>query len=267
MNIKNIIIASALIAAIGLIIAILLSVAEKVFHVEVDERVELIRAQLAVNNCGACGYAGCDALAKAIADGSAPADACPVSGKESTDKIADIMGVAPSEYVRKTAFVKCGGNCNSRQKTANYYGVKECTYASVVNGGSEKSCAYGCFGYGSCATVCDNNAIEIIDGVAVINENLCVSCGKCVDICPLNLIEIVPYSAKYRVACSNKLKGKAVKDNCRNGCIACGMCERSCPQSAVKLTDNIASIDYSACSQCGLCAQKCPTKAILTFAK
>ena len=38
MEIKNIIIASAVVAIVGLIIAILLSVAEKIFHVEVDEK-------------------------------------------------------------------------------------------------------------------------------------------------------------------------------------------------------------------------------------
>jgi len=67
MEIKNIIIASAVVAIVGLIIAILLSVAEKIFHVEVDEKEIKIRQALAGNNCGACGYAGCDALAKAIA--------------------------------------------------------------------------------------------------------------------------------------------------------------------------------------------------------
>lgn len=72
MEIKNIIIASAVVAIVGLIIAILLSVAEKIFHVEVDEKEIKIRQALAGNNCGACGYAGCDALAKAIAKGEAP---------------------------------------------------------------------------------------------------------------------------------------------------------------------------------------------------
>lgn len=66
MEIKNIIIASAVVAIVGLIIAILLSVAEKIFHVEVDEKEIKIRQALAGNNCGACGYAGCDALAKQL---------------------------------------------------------------------------------------------------------------------------------------------------------------------------------------------------------
>ena len=53
MDIKSIIIASVVVAAVGLIIAVLLSVAEKVFHVEVDEKEIKVREALAGNNCGA----------------------------------------------------------------------------------------------------------------------------------------------------------------------------------------------------------------------
>lgn len=116
MEIKNIIIASAVVAIVGLIIAILLSVAEKIFHVEVDEKEIKIRQALAGNNCGACGYAGCDALAKAIAKGEAPVNACPPAGKSGADKIAEIMGTQAGDYVRQTAFVKCSGTCEVRHQ-------------------------------------------------------------------------------------------------------------------------------------------------------
>ena len=73
MSLHNILIATGIVAAVGLIIAIVLSIAEKAFHVDVDEKEVAVRECLAGNNCGACGYAGCDALAKAIAQGAAPA--------------------------------------------------------------------------------------------------------------------------------------------------------------------------------------------------
>ena len=149
MEIKNIIIASAVVAIVGLIIAILLSVAEKIFHVEVDEKEIKIRQALAGNNCGACGYAGCDALAKAIAKGEAPVNACPPAGKSGADKIAEIMGTQAGDYVRQTAFVKCSGTCEVRHQKYNYYGTRTCTSASVTPGGGERSCQYGCMGYGS----------------------------------------------------------------------------------------------------------------------
>ena len=43
----------------------------KKFYVEVDQKEIDVRAELPGNNCGGCGYAGCDALAKAIAAGEA----------------------------------------------------------------------------------------------------------------------------------------------------------------------------------------------------
>ena len=63
MEIKNIIIASAVVAIVGLIIAILLSVAEKIFHVEVDEKEIKIRQALT----------GASPLAIAFASASHPA--------------------------------------------------------------------------------------------------------------------------------------------------------------------------------------------------
>ena len=173
MDIKSIIIASVVVAAVGLIIAVLLSVAEKVFHVEVDEKEIKVREALAGNNCGACGYAGCDALAKAIAKGEAPVNACPPAGKKGAEKIAEIMGAQAGEFVRQTAFVKCSGTCEVRHQKFNYYGTRTCTSASVAPGGGERSCQYGCMGYGSCADVCDNQAIRIINGKAVVDEELC----------------------------------------------------------------------------------------------
>ena len=56
-----------LLAVLGILIGILLGVAGKVFAVETDERVEKVRECLPGNNCGGCGYPGCDGLAKAIA--------------------------------------------------------------------------------------------------------------------------------------------------------------------------------------------------------
>ena len=44
-------------------------------HVAVDEKAIAVRECLPGNNCGACGYAGCDAVAAAIAAGEAPVNA------------------------------------------------------------------------------------------------------------------------------------------------------------------------------------------------
>lgn len=46
-----------------------------------------------------------------------------------------------------------------------------------------------CTGCSLCKKVCLYDAIEIVDGKAVINEN-CVFCGACIEVCKLNSIEI-----------------------------------------------------------------------------
>ena len=77
---SSIIIATLAVAVIGLLIGILLVTVDKKFKVEVDEKQVAIRECLPGNNCGGCGYAGCDALASAIANQEAPVNACPVGG-------------------------------------------------------------------------------------------------------------------------------------------------------------------------------------------
>ena len=76
MNIGAIIAATVLVAAVGLFIGVFLGVAGKKFAVEVDEKEVAVREALPGNNCGGCGYPGCDGLAAAIAKGEAPVNGC-----------------------------------------------------------------------------------------------------------------------------------------------------------------------------------------------
>ena len=59
---------------LGILFGIVLGLADKKFAVEVDERVSAVRAAVAGANCGACGYAGCDAYAEAVVRGDAAAN-------------------------------------------------------------------------------------------------------------------------------------------------------------------------------------------------
>ena len=93
MSISGIILAAVVVGGTGLVISILLGIASEKFKVPVDEKEVAVRECLPGNNCGGCGFAGCDALAKAIAAGEAPVGACPVGGQPVADKIASIMGV------------------------------------------------------------------------------------------------------------------------------------------------------------------------------
>jgi len=41
-----------------------------------------------------------------------------------------------------------------------------------------------CIGCGECEEVCPYGAIEVIDGDAVINPELCHQCNRCIEACP-----------------------------------------------------------------------------------
>lgn len=265
MNINEIMIAVAILCVIALIIGIVLSLAEKVFHVEVNEKEVKVREELPGSNCGGCGYAGCDSLAKAIANGEAPVTSCPVGGKPVAEKIAEIMGEKVDDVERKVAYVKCDGDCDKRESDYNYFGIDSCVYAAMMPGSSPYSCKFGCLGLGSCAKVCPEGAIRIIDKKAVVDEARCIACGKCLKICPHHLIELVPASAVYRVQCSSLAKGKDVTSACTAGCIGCGICSKNCPSDAIVYENNIAKIDYSKCTKCGLCESKCPRHIIKIY--
>lgn len=257
----GIILATLVVGGVGLIIGILLGIAAKQFWVDIDENEVKIRELLPGSNCGGCGFAGCDALAKAVAGGCAGAGSCPVGGAAVAVEIGKIIGAEP-DLSRKIAFVKCAGTCDKAKSNYKYSGNISCKEAMYVANGGPKSCSYGCTGFGSCVAVCEYDAIQIVDGIAMINEEKCVACGKCVKECPKHLIDLIPYEAKHRVRCNSKEKGKDVKLVCGIGCIACKLCEKACEYDAIHVTDNLAKIDYVKCTNCGKCAEKCPVKVI-----
>lgn len=246
---------------LGLTFGILLSIASNVFSVEIDPKVEKIRAALPGANCGACGHPGCDGLAKAISEGEAAVNACPVGGNPTAEAIADIMGVNAANVERNVATVLCQGDCNKAKEKYAYNGIKDCRVANIQQGGS-KSCSFGCLGYGTCKDVCEFDAIEIIDGIAVIDKDKCTACMKCIEICPKFVIELVPYDNDFVVKCRSKDSGKEVRSKCSIGCIGCQICVKNCPVDAFSFENNLAKINYETCINCGICAEKCPTKAI-----
>lgn len=261
--VTSIILAMAIVGGTGVIIGILLGIAGEKFAVEVDERVEKVRQCLPGNNCGGCGFPGCDGLAAAIVKGEAAVNGCPVGGEKCAEEIGKIMGVDAGNTVKKVAFVKCAGTCEKAKENYQYIGPKDCKLAQNNPGGGAKSCTYGCTGYGNCKNVCPFDAIEIVDGVACIDKNKCKACGKCIEECPRNLIEFVPYDATCKVKCNSKDKGIEVKKVCQAGCIGCGLCAKNCPVGAITVENNIAHIDQEKCTHCGICKEKCPVKIIL----
>ena len=176
------------------------------------------------------------------------------------------MGIEASASEPMAAFVKCGGTCEKAKEKYDYFGIDDCNMAVQLAGQGAKSCSYGCLGLGSCKKACAFGAIEIVDGIAVIDKEKCVACGKCVSTCPKHIIELLPAKKKVKVQCSSKDVGKNVMPVCSTGCIACKICEKNCPFDAIHVVDNLAVIDYDKCKACGICANKCP-KGVLTGKK
>lgn len=257
----SIAIAAAVVGGMGLLIGVLLVTADRFLAAPVDELTEKIRAALPGNNCGGCGYAGCDALAEAIAKGEADAASCPVGGAAVAESIAAFTGKS-ADFTRKTAFVRCAGACDKAKHIYEYFGDEDCRRVTLVPGRGSKACAYGCLGFGACVKVCQYDAIRVEAGIAVVDREKCTACGKCVEACPQNIIELLLYEAHYAVTCLSQERGRAVKDMCEAGCIGCGLCVRNCPVEAITLKNNIAYIDQKICTGCGICAEKCPTKVI-----
>lgn len=266
MDVNNIVYATLSLGGLGLVFGAGLGFASKKFAIEQDPRIPAVRAVLPGANCGGCGYPGCDACAAAIVAGEAAINACTVGGASVANKVAEVLGVeavpVKEEKEKRVAFVKCSGSSPNRKARAQYPDAASCSEAAATGVGESKDCAYGCLGNGDCVKACKFDAISVVDGVAVVDEEKCVACGACVKACPKAIIEIVPVSKRVRVACSSLEKGKAVRDACAVGCIGCTLCVKACEHNAIVFENNLAKVDYDKCVQCMACVQKCPTKAI-----
>jgi len=246
---------------IGAVAGVLLTVASKLLYVKTDETVEKINEALPGANCGGCGFSGCEGYAQAVASGSAETNLCKPGGFEVTKRVSEIMGVAAVETENEYAFVRCNGNCDATEDKFAYIGTKTCVSVEKFYNGKGK-CNFGCHGLGDCAAVCDENAIHIENGVAVINPKLCKGCGKCVKACPNRLITMIKASQKAVVSCSSCDVGKITKAACKNGCIGCGICSKKCPAGAIVINNNHAEINGALCTGCGVCISSCPIKCI-----
>ena len=73
MDVNAIIAAVVIIGAIGLLIGLFLGIAALKLHIKTDPKEEAVLAELPGNNCGGCGFSGCEGYAKAVAAGEAAA--------------------------------------------------------------------------------------------------------------------------------------------------------------------------------------------------
>ena len=249
--------------SIGLLAALLLSLASSFFGVKENETAVAVRDRLPGVNCGACGYSGCDAYAKALAEGKTDkASLCVPGGDGVARDIAEMLGLSADDVVERVAYVACNGDCRPENKKFIYDGVKSCVAVKSKYAG-DTVCTFACLGYGDCLKVCPRDAICINDqGVAQIDSRKCIGCGLCAKECPNGIIHIVKDTTRVVVKCNSHKKGAEVRKYCANGCIACGKCAKACPNGAIEIVDNLARIDYDKCGGCGACKSACPVGCI-----
>lgn len=181
-------------AVLGFAAGIMPGIVKRAFPDETDEKTAAIRANLPGNNCGGCGYAGCDAFAAAVAADNVTADKC--TGGISPlqlNNISKIIGKDIKAEKKKVYTVLCRSDCPSVKVKYNYTGAKDCVFVAETLGAGARACTYGCMGYGSCVKMCAHGAISLINNTAVIDREKCTGCGLCAGICPKKIIVCVPY--------------------------------------------------------------------------
>ena len=246
---------------IGLIASLCLGLAARKFAVKVDPRLQKLQDIVPNANCGACGFPGCSGFCEALLTGKAEINDCSVGDDDLKENIAGILGLDFHAAERRVATIRCQGMFSKAINRFEYRGVPSCRAAQMVGGG-QKACTYGCLGFGDCLRACPFGAIELVDGLSRVSEDICTACGKCVRACPRDIIQIHPTNKKVIVLCCSHDKGGKVKKICQVGCIGCKKCFKTCPFEAINFQDFKSEIVWEKCTNCGLCASVCPMNAI-----
>jgi len=261
-----VVVAILILVGLGVAFGIVLGIAQTLFAVAVDPRAARVEAALPGVNCGACGYAGCEAYAEAVVMTGAQTNLCIPGGADVAREVAGIMGVEAMERESEKAVLVCNGGRKVADKF-KYKGLADCRAARLLQNGA-KECDYGCLGLGTCVAVCPVGAIRMgPEQLPIIDEDKCIGCRACENVCPVNVLVVQPVSKVVHFRCRNEQRGAVARKICANACIGCGKCEKVCPTEpkAVTVEGFLARHNYELCISCGKCVEVCPTGVIVNL--
>ena len=252
--------------ALGTGFAIVLLIASIKLKVVLDPKIEQVHEVLPNIDCGACGFAGCGAYAKAVVADAELLGKCAPGGAEAAEAAAKILNIQISgggaDLVRP--IVHCRSHTEDRTYYAQYNGIPTCIAANAQ--ANVQACKFGCMGYGDCMRACKFGALHIVDGLSTVDYEKCTGCGACAKACPRFLIDMVPFKAEniMTVACRSKESGKVTRSMCKVGCIGCKMCTKQ--GDVFTMSENFAKLDYERYEfneQTETAMAKCPTGVIV----
>lgn len=130
-----------------------------------------------------------------------------------------------------------------------------------------------------CITACEEDAITIVEGKAVIDLAKCTRCGKCVPVCPEGAVNpahvqmdesLCNHCGKCFEVCEFENVITVVEPEGYfqphidpELCELCGDCQNSCEDyEAIHWAIHQASIEKSKCTGCGECVKVCDYDAV-----
>jgi len=263
-SINQLMTAAFFMASLGVLLALVLSFANRRLYVYEDPRIDNIEELLPHANCGACGTPGCRPFAEALVAKEVDPGLCTVNAADMNQAIADFLGVEVTQHEKKVARLACAGGSHVARNLAHYDGLKTCRAAALVSGGG-KGCSWACLGLEDCAKVCDFDAISFNKfSLPVVDEDLCTACSDCVAECPKDLFSLQPVSYKLWIACNNKDNMDESEAYCEVACNACSRCVSDAPEGLITIQNSLATINYSKNGLASKIAiQRCPTGAVV----
>lgn len=258
----------AVFTVLGLFFGFALAAAAMRFAVKTNPLVDQVRAALPSANCGACGFAGCQAYAEAVVDKPDVAPSmCTPGRKPVAEVVARLTGKEMGVVQDRVVVMSCHGTSAYARDEAEYFGVPTCGAATLVFGGP-KACKNGCLGLGDCVRACPFGALSIGgDGIAVVDSEKCTGCGICVPVCPKELFTLYPRTHRIELSCVAREKQAVVRATCMVGCTLCRKCVSKCPAGAIEWNGRTILIDHEKCLAYGpscneACVDICPSNIL-----